>query len=156
MSYQRIAVALAIVSVGACATSGGDAPAIAPASDNLFLAQLPDATLPKGKCGMILWTLDAEQPAAVMRHVVGEKATISLNGAETTLSLVEVSGPGNFGVHETQKFVTSEGLQADVDLEFGQGFDGGSYLQRGLISIENPEGWRLVVPAAGIAGCRSK
>jgi hypothetical protein len=40
-------------------------------------------------------------------------------------------------------------------VRFSLGFDGGVYLERGLIVVEALDGWRTVAPSAGLAGCRS-
>jgi hypothetical protein len=104
---------------------------------------------------MILWTLDAERPIPVFRATANKGGEISLDGATRKLELTGTSGAAAFGVFEEQTFA-ADGISATVKVTFGLGFDGGAYLERGLISIERPDGWRTVVPAAGVAGCRSK
>jgi hypothetical protein len=116
---------------------------------------LPDAALPKGACGMILWTLDAERPIPVFRAVSQKGAEVNVDGAVRKLALAEADGGSGFGVFERQTFA-GDGLTVTVRVRFGLGFEGGSYLERGLVSIEKPDGWKAVVPAAGIAGCRAK
>lgn len=141
----------------ACATSEKTPPpdfSNVQEGDALLLTGLAESALPRGKCGMILWVLNSDRPTPVLRYVVGEKAEIAVNGAPTALTLQESSGAGGFGVFEKQTFTSEQGLNADVTFRFGLGFDGGSYLERGLISLESENGWRLVAPAAGIAGCR--
>lgn len=155
---MRIASALLAVLVVGCATGGEDAPVpVIGAEDGSFaLTALADAALPPGKCGMILWTLDANTPTPIMRYVSGESASIAVNGVPVDLSLAETGGGGNFGVAEKQVFVGGAGYDAVVDVHFGLGFDGGSYLERGLVKVTSSTGWEVVAPAAGIAGCRSK
>lgn len=116
---------------------------------------LPDAALPKGSCGMILWTLDVERPIPIFRAVSEKGADIVVDGKLQPLQLAEADGGAGFGVSETQKFA-GEGLTVSVRVKFGLGFEGGSYLERGLVSIEKADGWKTVIPAAGIAGCRAK
>lgn len=150
-------LSLCTLAVAACATSKETPQAdLAEAlnRDTLLLTALPDSALPKGKCGMILWTLESERPSPVLRYVAGEKAEIAINGAPAALTLEDVSGASGFGVFESQTFTNEAGLSAAVTFRFGLGFDGGSYLERGLISVEADNGWRIVAPAAGIAGCR--
>ncbi len=153
---MRLGIIGALLSVAACAATK-DAPAI-PASvqtgEGLILTALPQSGLPDGKCGLILWTLEQDRPAAILRLVAGEKAEISVNGVQTFLTLDEASGASGFGVFENQSFTSEQGFSAAVTFRFGLGFEGGSYVERGLVSVETEEGWRLVVPTAGIAGCR--
>jgi len=149
------ALAASCASDGAAkaARAGKDAPSSAAASATA--GALPDAALPKGACGMILWTLDAERPIPVFRAVSQKGAEVNVDGAVRQLALAAADGGSGFGVFERQTF-TGDGLTVTVRVRFGLGFEGGSYLERGLLSIEKPDGWKAVVPAAGIAGCRAK
>ncbi len=124
------------------------------AGANETAGALPDAALPSGACGMILWTLDVERPIPVFRAVSEKGAEVNVDSAVRRLTLAEFGGGSGFGVFETQTF-EGDGLKVTVRVKFGLGFEGGSYLERGLISIEKPDGWKAVIPAAGIAGCRA-
>lgn len=104
---------------------------------------------------MILWTLDIERPIPVFRAVSQKGAEIVIDDKLRQLALTQADGGSGFGVYETQTF-TGEGMVVSVRVRFGLGFDGGSYLERGLISIERADGWKTVIPAAGIAGCRAR
>lgn len=123
--------------------------------DDIVISALADASLPKGECGMILWTLEANQPAAILRLTAGKGAEIVVNGKVVKLAITNSSGAAGFGVYEEQSLAAA-GITASVTVTFGLGFDGGSYLERGLVTIESATGWRTVIPAAGVAGCRSK
>ena len=120
-----------------------------------LLTRIAAPSIPKGRCGMVLWTAEGERPAPIFRFVSQEKATISVGGEEVVLERTQARGASGFGVSEEQIFVSeAEGLQVKVVAYFGLGFDGGSYLERGLITVETLDGWRSVTPAAGLAGCR--
>ena len=125
------------------------------ADENFIVTAIEDSALPKGSCGMVLWTLDAEQPTPVFRAIIEKGAEISIDGAPVKMALTKVDGSANYGVFELQTF-EGEGLSAHIKVRFGQGFDGGSYVEHGIMTIEREDGWRTVVPAAGIAGCRAK
>ncbi|MEL6111532.1 MAG: hypothetical protein AAFR20_01895 [Pseudomonadota bacterium] len=155
--------------LGACA-SGSDVPKGAvPATpvpaqvskfekknpDAVFLTDIGVARLPDRKCGMVLWTLDANQPVPVLRYVSGSSGLVSFNRVPFELVRIDVEGNGNFGVFERQRFAAGTDISVTVDVEFGQGFDGGNYLKRGLITVEQPDKPILVTPVAGLAGCRS-
>jgi len=123
-------------------------------NDGQSLSPLPDAALPQKSCGMILWTLDAQRPTPVFRFVAGGEAEIMLGAQKIMLSRIDYGGASGFGVYESQTF-TSGDLTVSVNAQFGPGFDGGAYLERGLIKVEVMDGWSIIAPAAGIAGCRS-
>ena len=160
-SAQLFALVLASAITASCASGGASrdvglnkgAPSSAAADETA--GALPEAALPSGACGMILWTLDVERPIPVFRAVAEKGAEVNVDGAVRKLTLAEFGGGSGFGVFETQTF-EGEGLKVTVRVRFGLGFEGGSYLERGLISIEKPDGWKAVIPAAGIAGCRAK
>jgi len=159
----------AILSLGACAAlensqlvgarQGGTPTAVdsqAPVSVNEAdgLGAIANAALPEKSCGMILWTLEAERPTPVLRFVTGDKAEIILGGQLIALVRTGLDGQSRFGVFETQQFSAENGLHVDVASTFGHGFDGGVYIERSLIKVKGADGWSIVTPAAGIAGCR--
>ena len=160
MIIRRAAAFAAFLTAAACATPPGGttastAPERAPPETAVVLQALSSPSLPSGECGMILWTLDDTRPAPVFRYVAGKKGTVSVRGVVVDLVRLEAGGSMAFGVAERQVFEGPEGLRITVDARFGLGFDGGTYLERGLITVESSEGWRAVSPTAGIAGCRS-
>lgn len=119
------------------------------------LSALSQSQIPEGKCGMILWTLTEQKPVPVFRYIAGEQAEINLGTQPVVLTRLNYEGASSFGVYETQRFNSVSGLLIDIEANFGAGFEGGAYLERGVIKIEDSEGWQLVAPAAGIAGCRT-
>ena len=181
MTLQRLLTALAGAALAAsCATVDPDrsaqasrnaesaAPAQTRAADTdqngqeegVRFGALQQAALPEGSCGMLLWTLDGRTPQAVFRYVSGDKAEAVLNGAPVRLSLASSSGAARYGVAERLVFSASPdgpfaGAELSVDARFGLGFDGGHYLESGLLAVSTPDGWRTVAPVAGLAGCRA-
>lgn len=161
MTIRAAAAAIAALAAASCASSDKpDAAAsgiVAPdaGAPEIAIGALSDSTLPEGECGMVLWTLEAEQPTPIFRFVAGEGGSARLNGKEVKFLRTAASGAAGFGVSEEQSF-DAEGVKASVKVRFGLGFDGGVYLERGLFTVETADGWRSVIPAAGIAGCRSK
>ena len=119
------------------------------------LGALQDASIPDDSCGMILWTLEAQRPSAVFRFVVGETGEIMIGQRHVVLNLQAFDGASGFGVFENQKFSNDEGVVVEISSRFGLGFDGGAYIERGLIKVRDATGWSIVAPAAGIAGCRT-
>ncbi len=156
-------VAATVTAVG-CETFTAGKPAeeaVAPAAppstaveETLLFGAINEPRLPSGECGMVLWTLDERSPKAIFRYVVGSSAQAVVGGAETEFALVDVGGGARFGVPARQSFISSDGKRADVRVAFGLGFDGGVYVERAVITLEDGSGWRTVTPAAGLAGCR--
>ena len=138
--------------------STASSPALSSASpfqgEGLVFSAISESALPAGACGMVLWTLDDEQPRPIMRYIIGKGAVVGLNGGPATLRIVDARGPSRYGVSERQTFASESGLTLTVEMRFGLGFEGGTYVERGLIAVEDPQGWRTVAPAAGLAGCR--
>ncbi|MEX0645201.1 MAG: hypothetical protein WD076_07820 [Parvularculaceae bacterium] len=132
-----------------------DTASLQPADGAVVLGPLKASNVPAGQCGMILWSLDENRPAPVFRYIAGKPAEVVIGGALVELVGTEVSGSMAFGVYEHQKFTAPSGITVAVDVRFSLGFDGGVYLERGLIVVESPDGWRTVAPSAGLAGCRS-
>lgn len=127
-----------------------------PDASTISLTALSDGNLPRGKCGMVLWTLDASRPVPVLRYVAGNVGEVHLNNTPYELIRVNVGGNAVFGVFPVQSFAAGKDITVAVEVQFGQGFDGGTYLERGTISIEKPDSPTLITPVAGIAGCRAK
>lgn len=144
------------------ATTGDEGAIATAASTNVegkSLSGLPRASLPEKSCGMVLWTLDERRPTPVFRYVADEKGEIIIGDTAYQLHRTDYSGASGFGVFETQNFTSAPGFENDLSVivtaHFGTGFDNGAYLERGVIKVVGGDGWSIVTPAAGIAGCRS-
>lgn len=119
------------------------------------LRPLDDSALPGKSCGMILWTLEGNRPAAVFRFVSGKEGEINIAGSPITLTRASYEGAAGFGVYERQTFKSGEDVLVEVSARFGLAFDGGAYLEHGLIKVRDAKGWSMVAPTAGIAGCKN-
>lgn len=124
-------------------------------SDRQGLQPLSNAALPESECGMVLWTLEGNRPAAVFQFISGKQARINVAGRPVTLTRADYSGASGYGVFERQQFESGEGVVVEVTARFGLEFAGGAYLEQGLIKVRDAEGWSMVSPTAGIAGCRN-
>ncbi len=157
--YGRLALGML---VAGCTTIGteptpSEAESVTGALDperKMILTAIEKPQIPEGECGMVLWTLDAERPMAVFRFVSGKAGEVVLDGISQRLTLQDRSGAAGYGVHEGLTFTGENAISLNVSVQFGSGFEGGSYVQRGLITAEDADGWRSVTPVAGIAGCR--
>ncbi len=164
MNAKNLILSLFSAVCAGCASKDPGAPETAaaaslapssPQSDGAVVAALPESSIPRGACGMVLWTLDEDRPMPIFRYISGKVASMVIGGKERKFALVEASGASSYGVSERQKFVNDSGLSVTVETRFSLGFDGGSYLERGIVSIVTAEGWKTVIPSAGLAGCRA-
>ncbi|WP_411818293.1 hypothetical protein [Hyphococcus sp. DH-69] len=163
-------IAISLLCVSGCTTIGGKSGPVKTANTSaepvaLSLADeriaqdgfgaLDDAALPEKACGMVLWTLEGNRPEAIFRYVSGKEAEVNIGGTLVKLSRMDYSGASGYGVYESQLFQSTDGVAVEVNAKFGLGFNGGSYLEQGVVKITDSHGWSLVSPTAGIAGCRS-
>lgn len=171
MNAHRVLIllaSLAALGASACTTSGGvggsgarpDDEAAEPATDGVRFGLLAENALPVGTCGMVLWTLDGRAPQAIFRYVSGKSGEAVLNGQPVAFDFVTGSGLARYGVSERAAFRPRpggayDGATLSVEVTFGLGFDGGHYLERGLLAVQTADGWRTVAPVAGLAGCRA-
>ena len=120
---------------------------------------LSKASLPAGKCGMLLWTLNEREPVLVFQAVEGEGAEMMIEGADTRLSLTSQSGESRYGITSSQQYTSidpdTDLVSVNVDASFGLGFEGGVYVGNGLITLTNRQGWERLLPVAGLTGCRA-
>ena len=164
MTCKTIVLLTMLTLISACTSvglggSGNDAPGVSanrPTGEagTLGLSQLPDARIPSGECGMILWTLDGSRPSAVFQYVSEKSAQVNLAGEPVTLQRTQYYGASGYGVFERQHFESQNGLKVEISTRFGLEFSEGAYLEQGLIKLSDSTGWSMVTPAAGIAGCR--
>lgn len=166
MKRHGLPISAALLLASGCASldlSGAKNAEAAPApvsladaeGENFGFGPLPESALPERKCGMVLWTLEGKRPSAIFRFISGEEAEMNIAGELVKFTRVNFAGAGDFGVFEQQAFRSESGIEVEVNAHFGLGFDGGAYLERGVIKLRDNEGWSVVAPAAGVAGCRS-
>ncbi len=120
------------------------------------LTAIADPNLPRGDCGMVLWTLDVNRPIPVLRYVTGRNGDFNIDNVPHELVRLSVGGDSAFGIFPVQTFAAGTDIRVEVELQFGQGFDGGTYLERGVVTVNKPDAPSLVLPVAGLAGCRAK
>lgn len=149
---------VAATGLAACASSARPGAPMSAAlqtdGSGVVLGTLPSAALPSKQCGMVVWTLEGDKVSPVLRYVAGGAAQIVANAKTVELARTDASGASAFGVSERQSFTSGDGLTVEVALRFGSTFDGGSWLQNGVITVSTADGWKTVAPAAGVAGCR--
>lgn len=160
---------LPVIFAAACASGpdGGtrdSASAPAPAKyqvkdDAPKIAELRNKNLEPGQCGMLLWTLNKGEPVMVFRNVDGRRAEMVIDGTPARLDLVEEKGERRYGISTEQTYTmeaeTPGETRVKVTASFGTPFEGGVYVEQGVITLRNFFGWERVTPVAGLAGCRA-
>ncbi|MCI5048479.1 MAG: hypothetical protein MRY59_13345 [Aquisalinus sp.] len=108
---------------------------------------------------MLLWTLDAREPVLVFRAIEGQGAEMIIEGRSTQLALVSQSGESRYGITSTQQYTTFDSAadisSINVDTSFGLAFENGVYVENGVITLTNNQGWERLLPVAGLTGCRN-
>ncbi|WOI54378.1 hypothetical protein [Parvularcula sp. LCG005] len=153
--------------LAACASStptSGSSPAASAGAAQVARTEAPDLGalptygIPRGRCGMILYTLSGSKSLPVFRSTDEGRGLVEINGALTELSLVGRGGETRMAVPSSQYF---RGQQADgtevtvaAVTSWGTSFPSGSYVEAGTLTITAADGWSRVLPVAGIAGCR--
>ncbi len=111
--------------------------------------------LPLGACGMFLWARSGEQPVLVLAAFANPaEARVRLRGRDRVLRRTGASGASQFGHFETQTF-SDDRLTLEVAVSFDESrrLSDGAALERGVIRVEDSEGWQTIVPVGGLIGC---
>ncbi|MEO1657666.1 MAG: hypothetical protein AAFR65_08085 [Pseudomonadota bacterium] len=165
-----VAFSLAVAVLGACVAvepkrSDNSTKPAPPAPVRTVYTEAPDpsplanSAIPRGQCGMILWSQMGSQTVPIFRSVGITQASMTLENEPVNLVLAQQSGMLRLGMGDSQDFITgasnSGAVGAKLRFDWGQPFPGGSYVQRGTLTVSGADGWERVMPVAGIAGCKS-
>ncbi|ADM09782.1 hypothetical protein PB2503_08634 [Parvularcula bermudensis HTCC2503] len=116
-------------------------------------------SIPQGRCGLVLWTLAAGKAVPVFQSISGGETTMKIEGTPVLLLQTGQAGEARVGIPAFQTFEAMTPSNGRVDIEtraaWGVGFPGGAYVERGTITLTGENGWKRVLPIAGIAGCRA-
>ncbi|MEM0929961.1 MAG: hypothetical protein AAGI89_11795 [Pseudomonadota bacterium] len=153
--------------LAACASGASqtEPSASTPAIPSVTVTEAPDpsplanADIPSGYCGMILWSQMGARTVPIFKSVGITRASMVVEDEPVDFVLADQSGALRMGMAEAQDFVSgpsNEGpVGAKLRFQWGQAFPGGSYVQRGTLTVSGADGWDRVMPVAGIAGCKS-
>ncbi|MEM9809653.1 MAG: hypothetical protein AAF788_00340 [Pseudomonadota bacterium] len=154
---------LVLVGVAACASKDAPIPALRPGVPQVA-TEAPDPSpleqydIPSGRCGMILWSTAGSRVVPIFRSVDATLATMRIEGEDIPLSLVAQEGALRLGMRASQQFsgaTSKQKITVDSNIQWGQPFPGGIYVQRGTLTTSGEDGWGRVMPVAGIAGCKA-
>lgn len=139
------------------ANRGGSLPTLSQ-SEAPDLGPLDGFGIPSGRCGMMLYGAAGTRSTPVFRSLDDGTATMQIEGSIVQLRLVGRGGDTRVGVPSIQYFSGVLADQSEVHLSvttaWGKGFQAGSFVDSGTLSVTGADGWSRIMPVAGIAGCR--
>ncbi|MEM9232630.1 MAG: hypothetical protein AAGA69_00145 [Pseudomonadota bacterium] len=116
-------------------------------------------SIPSGRCGMVLWARAGTDTVPIFRAFENGEGMMEIDGKLTTLTRSRSSGEARATIPNAQVFqARGEGGQlvtVEANTVWGVNFPGGSYVERGTITLTGADGWSRVLPVAGIAGCKA-
>ncbi|NNU17102.1 hypothetical protein HK107_12295 [Parvularcula sp. ZS-1/3] len=153
------------VTLAACASAPSTGANKATSAPPRIETEAPDpdplraASIPSGRCGMILWTKSGSRTLPIFRSLDNLQATMQIEGDEVSLDLQEEAGELRLGMRSEQLYAVADearaGSSVETKLTWGQTFPGGSYISGGTITLTGADGWQRILPVAGIAGCKA-
>ncbi len=115
---------------------------------------LPAQTLNVGECGLFLWTR-REQPEFIFFSKAGsDDALLWIDGEVADLNRVALGGD-IFGQQLTeQDFAFGGGRMVELRMEPGEQLVGGQRVPEASLTVIDAEGWRTMIPVAGVTACQ--
>jgi hypothetical protein len=131
------------------------APQAAPPGPIGPLAELPPQTLAPGQCALFLWERAPSARRLAMLSAAPPFARVMTATGQRDLSQIAAAGEPRFGLTPEASYGDGA-LTLSVDLRFeeAQGLVGGALARDGALSVAIAGGETLVIPVAGILGCR--
>jgi hypothetical protein len=119
------------------------------------LAELPPQTLGPGQCALFLWERAPSARRLAMLSAAPPFARVMTADGPRDLAQTEGAGEPRFGLTPEAAYADAT-LRLRVDLRFedAQGLVGGALARDGALAVEGPDGETVVIPVAGILGCR--
>ncbi|MEM8617879.1 MAG: hypothetical protein AAGF20_13210 [Pseudomonadota bacterium] len=158
---------LAGLSLGACATSGGDgaatsaqtSPSTMAMTGPTALSVLPESglgpqSLEAGTCGLFLWSQTDVSKFIFFSEAASGQATMAMPGGPKTL-IQTAAGGDIFGQFTTELgYDSPSGEQIDLRLVPGDVLDGGQRLESGVLTVTDQAGWQTKLPVLGVRACQ--
>jgi hypothetical protein len=117
--------------------------------------ELPAQTLAPGDCGLFLWTLAEPRRFVFFERAGDQNALFHVDGQTRTLSVGATEG-ALLGAFATRRALSaSDGtMSASLELTPGEALDGGQGISAARMTLTRPDGWRVVLPLAGVYACQ--
>lgn len=131
------------------------APQTAPPGPIGPLAELPPQTLAPGQCALFLWERAPSARRLAMLSAAPPFARVMTATGLRDLAQTGGAGEPRFGLTPEASYADGA-LSLSVDLRFeeAQGLVGGALARDGALSVATAGGETVVIPVAGILGCR--
>lgn len=120
---------------------------------------LASYNIPPGRCGMVLWAKAGTDTVPVFQALQDGSAVMEIDGKMTQMVRYSAQGEARAAMPNIQRYnallTQTDVIQVEVSTVWGNQFPGGSYVKNGTIILTGPDGWKRVMPVAGIAGCKA-
>lgn len=163
--FRLLAVLALAGALAGCSGAGGgkrpELPAAGPmtasadaaGSQPIAVGALAPRELSNGQCAMFLWARQAQTRFIFFAGSDGT-AAMRLNGEERSFVRTAAEGNPAFGQFARQRFEAGDWqLALTVEVEARRGLMGGAVIPRGALRVSEPEGWKRVLPVAGLIAC---
>nr|WP_281721928.1 hypothetical protein [Nitrosomonas nitrosa] len=158
LTFVALSMMLALASCGSASRERVSA-AVSGVVDagGLGLEALDPQPLSPGACGMFLWARAAGEPVFVFAAFSQPPgARVKVRGRERRLARTAAQGAAASGHFERQTFADgSLALTVDVTFDTSRRVVDGSAIERGVIRIEDSEGWETIIPVGGLVACEN-
>ncbi|WP_300528767.1 hypothetical protein [Maricaulis sp.] len=151
------------LALGGCATSGLQMPGVAtaPVAEPVAadaveaLSELPAQPLVAGACGTFFWSADSSHRFLAFENETEGFARVFANGQVNAFSFPARQSSFIVGDPYERRYVDA-GRQLDLRLTgtVGERLPEGQRIERSVLSIQQPDGQRLVIPVIGHYACR--
>jgi hypothetical protein len=138
---------MVIAALIALQVSAAAAPAAGP------LTELPPQQLEPGRCALFLWDKASRQRIAMLSASPTAALRARIDGQLTDLPQASASGSAVMGFAPNARY-RSATRQLDVAMTILPTGSGGAVVRDGSLTITEADGSAIVVPVAGILGCR--
>lgn len=117
------------------------------------LSELPPQVLEPGHCALFLWDKASRQRIAMLTASPTASLRARIDGQFTDLPQASASGTAVMGFAPNARY-RSAARQFDLAISILPTGNGGAVVREGSLTITEADGSAMVIPVAGILGCR--
>ncbi|OYQ24034.1 hypothetical protein CHU93_16550 [Sandarakinorhabdus cyanobacteriorum] len=117
------------------------------------LTELPPQQLEPGRCALFLWDKASRQRIAMLSASPTASLRARIDGQLIDLPQASASGSAVMGFAPNARY-RSAARQLDVAVTILPTGSGGAVVRDGSLTVTEADGSALVIPVAGILGCR--
>jgi hypothetical protein len=149
------AVAIAVLAGAEMAAAPARAQAGGADSGDITLEAMEPQELPPGRCGLFLWSRDAQPALVMVAYANPTEARVRTNGRNRYLRRTAFAKELVYGHFERQTF-TDGRLTFDVELTFDTARElrSGAVVKSGVIRSRDGARWEAITPVGGLVACQ--